>query len=196
MVIPPDWIGNTAGSLLQRTPSVVLGPYYPIPTPDGAGSDLRGPAAEVAPPSGITLTIRGRVLNQAGMPVAGASVEIWQANAEGRYRHASDPKRITARDGFAGYGCMRTGMDGRYEFHTVKPGAYEYGGEVRAPHIHFQVTGNTDRLVSQMFFPGDPLNEKDRFLRMSSRPQMLVGRLLPATGSGLLVEWDIVVATG
>jgi protocatechuate 3,4-dioxygenase, beta subunit len=190
-------------SLIDKTaftPHVILGPFYPIPQPDGAGADLlvrepvsRHEACEL-------IEVAGRVVTVAGRPVSGALVEIWQANAAGRYAHASAGGDLPVDLGFRGYGAQRTDASGRYRFRTVKPGPYSDGEEMRAPHIHFQVTGRIDRLVTQLFFEGEPLNESDRWLKASRRPHMLQAPLLPARDRdqavAFTVTWDIVLPNG
>jgi protocatechuate 3,4-dioxygenase beta subunit len=182
------------------TPHVILGPFYPVPQPDHAGADLLAREPESPLERSELIELAGRVVTVTGRPVSGALVEIWQANAAGRYAHASDGSELPADLGFRGYGVQRTDSGGRYRFRTVKPGPYSDGEEMRAPHIHFQVTGQIDRLVTQLFFKGEPLNETDRWLKASRRPHMLQAPLLPARDSvqavAFTVAWDIVLASG
>ncbi len=99
----------------------------------------------------------GRVLNAGGEPVSGARIEIWQANAHGRYAHPADDNPAPLDPNFQGYAKLLTDADGRYRFKTIKPSAYPAGAFMRPAHIHFDVTGKLDRLVTQMYFPDDPL---------------------------------------
>jgi protocatechuate 3,4-dioxygenase, beta subunit len=117
-------------------------------------------------PLGERILVTGRVLESEGRPVRGALVEIWQANAAGRYVHAVDQHPAPLDPNFTGAGRCLTDDDGRYEFVTVKPGAYPWKNHPNAwrpAHIHFSLFGRafTDRLVTQMYFPGDPLFEYD-----------------------------------
>jgi protocatechuate 3,4-dioxygenase beta subunit len=101
-----------------------------------------------------------------GRPIRGQLVEIWQANAAGRYRHEVDRHPAPLDPNFTGAGRCLTDNDGRYRFVTIKPGAYPWGNHPNAwrpAHIHFSVFGASfaDRLVTQMYFPGDPLLELD-----------------------------------
>jgi protocatechuate 3,4-dioxygenase, beta subunit len=115
-----------------------------------------------AEPLGERIIVTGRVLEEDGRPVPNALVEIWQANAAGRYRHDVDRHPAPLDPNFSGAGRALTGEDGRYEFVTVKPGAYPWKNHPNAwrpAHIHFSVFGRafSSRLVTQMYFPGDPL---------------------------------------
>jgi protocatechuate 3,4-dioxygenase beta subunit len=113
-------------------------------------------------PIGERVIVSGRVLGDDGRPVAGHLVEIWQANAAGRYRHETDTHDAPIDPNFSGAGRAITDADGRYRFVTIKPGAYPWPNHANAwrpNHIHFSVFGRafTERLVTQMYFPGDPL---------------------------------------
>lgn len=119
-----------------------------------------------AEPIGERINVSGRLLDSDGRPVAGQLVEIWQCNAAGRYRHAVDQHPAPLDLNFTGAGRCITGADGSYRFVTIKPGAYPWGNHPNAwrpCHIHFSVFGRvfTERLVTQMYFPGDPLLEFD-----------------------------------
>jgi len=110
--------------------------------------------------------VSGRVLGSDGRPVPGTLIEIWQANAAGRYRHANDRHPAPLDPNFTGAGRCLTDSEGRYRFVSVKPGAYPWRNHPNAwrpAHIHLSVFGRafTDRLVTQMYFPGDPLFEFD-----------------------------------
>ena len=135
-------------------------------------------------------------------PVRGARLEVWQANAAGRYDHPSDTNPAPLDPSFQGYCIIKTDADGRYRFKSIKPGAYPIGpGVVRPPHIHFEVLGHRDRLVTQMYFPEDPLNEKDDIFRQLGRFKgAAIGKVLPPTKElepdSKLVLWDIVLDRG
>jgi protocatechuate 3,4-dioxygenase beta subunit len=117
-------------------------------------------------PLGERIVIHGRVLDEDGRAVPGTLVEIWQANAAGRYAHDSDRHPAPHDPNFTGAGRTLTGEDGSYRFVTVKPGAYPWKNHPNAwrpAHVHFSLFGRafTQRLVTQMYFPGDPLFEFD-----------------------------------
>ncbi len=131
--------------------------WWPIGDTD---NDLTRQHAEE--PQGQRIIVAGRVIDEDGRPQSGALVEIWQANAGGRYRHMKDDHPAPLDPYFTGAGRAVTDADGRYQFTTIKPGAYpwrNHDNAWRPAHIHFSLFG-TDfrtRLVTQMYFPDDPL---------------------------------------
>jgi protocatechuate 3,4-dioxygenase, beta subunit len=146
--------------LLPHTLSEVTGPVF------GHGevvpADLDLTARHAGEPLGERIVVSGRVLDDGGRPVAGALVEVWQANAAGRYRHDVDQHAAPLDPNFDGYGRAITDGEGRYRFVSVKPGAYPWRNHPNAwrpAHVHFSLFGPAfaTRLVTQMYFPGDPL---------------------------------------
>ena len=185
---------------LPTTPQVILGPFYPVAKPAGAGASL----LDAASPPGYgapMLELAGRVLIAQGEPVSGALVEVWHANEHGRYLHPGDTGGAALTRGFLGYGMQHTDGDGGYRFETLLPGPYAINGVMRPPHIHFQVTGAIDRLVTQMFFEGEPLNRQDRWFNAATRPLQLLAKLETVAASepgrqAWRVQWDIVLTSG
>ncbi|HEY7144323.1 MAG TPA: protocatechuate 3,4-dioxygenase subunit beta [Streptosporangiaceae bacterium] len=117
-------------------------------------------------PLGERIIVTGRVLDSGGRPVPGTLVEIWQANAAGRYAHGVDDHPAPLDASFDGAGRCLTDAEGRYRFVTIKPGAYPWRNHLNAwrpAHIHFSLFGRafTQRLITQMYFPGDPLFAQD-----------------------------------
>ena len=126
-------------------------------------------------PLGERIVVSGRVLGSDGRPVPGTLIEIWQANAAGRYRHANDQHPAPLDPNFTGAGRCLTDDDGHYRFVTVKPGAYPWGNHSNAwrpAHIHFSLFGIrlSERLVTQMYFPGDPLFAFDPIMQAVRDP--------------------------
>jgi len=135
--------------------------YLPLGETD---NDLtRQHAAE---PQGERIVVAGRVIDEDGRPVPGTLVELWQCNAAGRYWHQRDNHPAPLDPNFTGAGRTMTDADGGYRFVTVKPGAYPWRNHPNAwrpAHIHFSLFGTSfqSRLVTQMYFPGDPLFFQD-----------------------------------
>jgi protocatechuate 3,4-dioxygenase, beta subunit len=127
-------------------------------------------------PLGERIIVHGRVIDEDGRAVPNALLEVWQANAAGRYRHDVDQHPAPLDPNFAGAGRTLTGTDGSYRFVTVKPGAYPWRNHPNAwrpAHIHFSLFGRafTQRLVTQMYFPGDPLFPYDPIFNSVRDPE-------------------------
>jgi protocatechuate 3,4-dioxygenase, beta subunit len=185
---------------LPRTPGQILGPFYPLKElPQTA--DLTRVPGRTGRAAGQVLNVMGRILNVAGEPVRDAAVEVWQANAYGRYTHPSDTNPAPLDPNFDGSAHLTTDSEGRYRFKTIKPAAYPAGPDlIRPAHIHFQVSGRQDRLVTQMYFENDPYNEKDLFLNSAGRKQLLITKLLDPSPEfepdSKMVVFDMVVYNG
>lgn len=190
-------VPGTESMLLNRTPDQILGPFYPVhQVPDAQGDLTGGGRAE-----GLVLHLSGQVRMLDGTPVTGAQVEIWQANSHGRYRHAGDINPAPLDPHFHGFAVTTTDAEGRYAFTTVKPASYPTSPTTWRPaHIHFAVTARAERLVTQMYFEGDPYNATDPFLNSARRRDaLIVGLLQPEPGQApdsRRVVFDIVLATG
>jgi len=201
VAISGPWSAAMAEPKAMPTPDQILGPFYPVKKPADGGTDLTRVSGKSGAPQGEVIYVMGRVLNMDGEPVKGAQLEVWQANAGGRYVHSSDPNPAPLDPNFDGYANVVSDAEGRYRFKTVKPGAYAVGGGwVRPPHIHFDVRGQFNRLVTQMYFAGETLNDKDRLLQASWAKESLIARVLPPTANeesdARLVIWDIVLIQG
>jgi protocatechuate 3,4-dioxygenase, beta subunit len=147
-------------------------------------------------PLGERMILEGRILDEDGRPVPGTLVELWQCNAAGRYRHAVDQHDAPLDPNFTGAGQVVSGADGAYRFVTIKPGAYPWRNAPNAwrpAHIHFGVFGSgfAARLMTQMYFPGDPLLAYDAIFQSTPEPaarERLIARYDPATGTA---EWAL-----
>jgi len=155
-------------------------------------------------PLGERIVVHGRVVDERDSPIRGALIEVWQANAAGRYRHDVDRHPAPLDPNFSGAGRCLTDDEGRYRFTTIKPGAYpwrNHDNAWRPAHIHFSVFGRAflQRLVTQMYFPGDPLFPFDPIfnaVRDERLRELLVARFDYAATEpewALGYEWDIVL---
>lgn len=150
-----------ASSLAERT-----GPVYGEGDLGPLDHDLTRNAAKNGEPVGERIIVHGQVLDESGRPVPRTLIEIWQANAAGRYIHKNDQHEAPLDPNFVGAGRVLTNERGEYTFITIRPGAYPWKNHPNAwrpAHIHFSLIGQnfTQRLVTQMYFPGDPLLQYD-----------------------------------
>jgi protocatechuate 3,4-dioxygenase beta subunit len=174
---------------------MVLGPYYPVIRPLESDADLTWVSSSRTRAKGEIINLVGRVLDRAGRPLAGAKVELWQANAAGRYGHPDERNPAPLDPGFQGSAVLTTDEAGAYRVKTVRPGPYDGG----TPHIHFDVTSATQRLVTQMIFPDEPLNETDGLIRglsAGARASVTARSLAPLKDAPdeTAFAWDIVLS--
>jgi protocatechuate 3,4-dioxygenase beta subunit len=151
---------------LAQSLSELTGPVYGQDEIQPLDNDLTKNSMKTAEPLGERIIVTGRVLDDWGKPVPNALIEIWQANAAGRYMHKVDQHPAPLDPNFYGAGRVLTDANGEYRFTTIRPGAYPWGNHYNAwrpAHIHFSVCGINflQRLVTQMYFPGDPLMALD-----------------------------------
>lgn len=183
-VDPPGDFADYRGTILRHPKR----PLVPIPdsltevTGPLLGEDRVGESdhdltvvASGGEPQGQRMVLHGRVIDGDGRPIRGTLVEIWQANAAGRYRHARDTHPAPLDPHFEGVGRCLTDDEGRYRFVTIKPGCYPWGNHFNAwrpAHIHFSLFGRafTQRLVTQMYFPGDPMFDHDPIFNSVREP--------------------------
>jgi protocatechuate 3,4-dioxygenase beta subunit len=191
---------NAPVDLPQRL-TEVTGPLFGESAVDPGEADLT--RQHDGEPQGQRVVVQGRVVDGAGRPIPGSLVEVWQANAGGRYRHTRDNWPSPIDPNFTGYGRIVTDADGWYRFTTIRPGAYpwrNHDNAWRPAHIHFSLIGRafTQRLVTQMYFPDDPLFFQDPI--MNAVPAAARPRLVSAYDHALTVpewalgyRWDIVL---
>jgi protocatechuate 3,4-dioxygenase beta subunit len=156
-------------SPLPMTLSELTGPGPAISEMSPDDSDLTRNMGAGGEAIGERIIVTGHVLDESGRPVPETLIEIWQANAAGRYRHRRDQHQAPLDPDFLGFGRCRTDREGTYRFTTIRPGAYPWENHPNAwrpAHIHFSLFGPLwgSRLVTQMYFPGDPLHDLDPIL--------------------------------
>jgi protocatechuate 3,4-dioxygenase beta subunit len=186
-----------AAEPLAPTPQQTAGPFYPQSFPADSDSDLVHVAGHHEAAKGVVTRLSGHILDRAGQPLAGARVEIWQCDSNGRYHNVRDSSSGRAPDdNFQGFGRTVTDPAGGYDFTTIRP--VPYPG--RTPHIHFAVAApGLAPFVTQMYVEGEPLNERDPVLQgvrdPAARARLIVPlRPAPQLGAAALAgQFDIVL---
>ena len=150
------------------TPSQTIGPFFALGLVGSNEDDLASKDG-AARAQGTPIVVSGRVTDERGAPVRKALIEVWQANRWGKYEHPDDITDAPVDPNFKGWGRMLTDADGSYRFRSIKPGAYPnpgYDNWMRPPHIHYSIfaAGLMQRLITQMYFPGEELNDIDPIL--------------------------------
>ena len=180
--------------IIPQTLSELTGPVYPYGNLGAIDADLTRQYA--GRPLGEPIVVEGRVMDEDGRPLTQTLVEIWHANAAGRYAHRVDTHDAPLDPNFSGAGRTITDSEGRYRFVTIKPGPYPWANHDNAwspAHIHFSLFGTNflTRLVTQMYFPGDPLHPLDPIMNSVADPSSRQ-RLIAAADGGVF-RWDIVL---
>ncbi|MGI9050103.1 MAG: protocatechuate 3,4-dioxygenase subunit beta [Rubrobacteraceae bacterium] len=176
----PDYVGTRLRApgrplvILPHTLSETAGPAYGHGRVGELDHDLT--RQHEGEPLGERIIVHGRVLDDSGRPVRNSLIEVWQANAAGRYTHHADRHPAPLDPNFSGAGRCLTDDEGRYRFVTIKPGAYpwkNHDNAWRPAHIHFSLFGEAfrSRLVTQIYFPGDPLFAQDPIFQSVRDPR-------------------------
>ncbi|WPB86352.1 protocatechuate 3,4-dioxygenase [Sediminicoccus rosea] len=192
LLAAPAVITLPAAAQVMRTPAQMEGPYYPRAIPADADDDLLQVAGQPRAARGQRLLLGGVVRGRDGAPMAGARVQIWQADAAGIYLHPGDARFAERDPGFQGYGATRTTEAGGYAFRTIRPGLYPG----RTPHIHMRITAPDGRteLTTQAYFPDAPRNDRDMLLRsLSGADRALLMVELTPMDDGARARFDIVL---
>ena len=148
----------TGARALQTRPLTAespMGPFFPLSIPEDSDADLTMLKGHSKRASGQVIEVTGRVLDQKGNPIAGARLDLWQANAAGRYAHPADPATASLDPDFQGFASIVSDAKGDWRIVTVKPAGYDSPIGHRPPHIHFDVRGKTHRNIAQLYFPED-----------------------------------------
>jgi protocatechuate 3,4-dioxygenase, alpha subunit len=172
----------------HSTPSQTVGPFFSI------GLDRLNRADLAGGNTGERVAIHGRVIDGDGQPVPDAVLEIWQADADGRYQHPEDAGPRNDVNFFFGFGRTPTDEQGRFSFTTIKPGpVHSPDGKPQAPHLQISVfmRGLLKQLVTRIYFPDEPLNASDPVLQVvpESRCETLIARQSAAKENTL--EWNV-----
>lgn len=168
------------------TPSQTIGPFFALGLVGSSEDDLACREPGAARAQGVPIVVTGRVTDEAGRPVRKALVEVWQANQWGKYEHPDDVTQAPLDPAFKGWGRMLTDEQGRYRFRSIRPGAYPnpgYDNWMRPPHIHYSIfaAGLMQRLITQLYFPGEALNDIDPILNgvedLAARSSLVARRI-------------------
>jgi len=185
---------SLAARRLLATPAQSAGPFYPVELPLDDDNDLTRVAGRDGVASGRLTELSGRVLDLNGRPIRDARIEIWQCDANGRYRHPRDPGQAAPDENFQGHGHTLSDAQGRYRFRTIRP--VPYPG--RTPHIHMAVFApQSEPLVTQLYIQGEPRNDADFLFRRipAERRHLVQAGFLPvdSPGAELQATFDLVL---
>ena len=175
---------------LLATPSQTVGPFFSIGLDPLKVENLAGPGV-----TGERVIIAGRVLDGDGVPVPDALLEIWQANAHGKYAHPEDQRPAKLQSGFRGYGRVPTNDAGEFRFTTVKPGPVPgTNGQMQAPHLAVSVfmRGLLKQLVTRIYFPDEPANADDFILNLVEAPRRRT-LIADRTSAANELQWNVIL---
>ena len=190
--------GSFAKALaMMPTPSETEGPFYPVKDQQDKDADLTQVDGHDGVARGQHIIVSGQVRDVAGHPIENATLDIWQADANGRYRHPLDVNAAPLDKNFQGWAIVRSDSNGLFRFRTVIPGAYPASRTwIRPPHIHFKISKPGYRaLTTQMYFPDEALNKTDLLLNDKSateRSAMIAGKI-DQQGNLPIYEYNIVL---
>ncbi len=203
LITAPGMAQSPPPSRLVVTPPQIEGPFYPYDYAFQTDTDLVRLGTDDAPALGQLVHFLGTLRTPSGRPVRNATVELWQADARGKYRHPADMAAPARDPKFQGYGRTTTDEAGGFRFRTIRPPAYlinPAGTDRRAPHFHLAVsTRGVRRLTTQLYIEGEPLNASDHWLHMVADPAQRAALIRPIIDGSALernamrVEYDIVM---
>jgi protocatechuate 3,4-dioxygenase beta subunit len=191
-VAGPAW-AQERQPVLGTTAESPMGPFYPLRPPAENDADLTRLSGHANRARGTVIELTGRVRDLRGNPIAGARMELWQANAAGRYSHELDPATAPLDPDFQSYARLTTGPDGAYRIVTIKPGGYDSPVGHRTPHLHFDLRGRTHRSIAQMYFPEEAEgNARDTLYRALGEEAGTSLAIRDAADPGKY-RWDVVL---
>lgn len=189
--------GFAKGLTLIPTPSETEGPFYPVRDQKDKDADLTKINGQTHAAQGQHIFVNGKITDTDGQAVPQAMLDIWQADANGRYRHPRDSNPAKLDDYFQGWAMIESDNQGLFRFKTVMPGAYPASRSwIRPPHIHFRISKKGYRtLTTQMYFPHQPYNESDLLLRNKSAAERsaMTARKINLQGNFPVYEYNIVL---
>ncbi|HEU0311375.1 MAG TPA: hypothetical protein VFR36_09180 [Sphingomicrobium sp.] len=200
LVVGATAVASVSAAKAQKlvpTAGQEMGPFYPILRPADHDADLTRVKGRDGAATGQPINVIGRIVDMRGNPIRNAQVELWQCNAAGRYDHPGDRANPASLDpNFQGFARLATDRDGQFKFRSIKPKDYNTPIGVRTPHIHFDIHGPSDRLVTQMYFPGEPLNDVDFLLKTAEPRESLIAEAidrLSGDPQALAFRWTVVL---
>jgi len=163
----------TGAQAQMSTPRDAEGPFYPITPQKDKDADLTRVSGKTGIAKGTIIEISGQVLDTELNPIEDATIDLWQANSFGKYHHPHDSSEAPIDENFQSWAIIQSGSQGKFKFRTVMPGAYPLGAkDQRTPHIHIKVGKHGyEPLLTQMYFPDQPLNETDGLYQRKSKEQ-------------------------
>ena len=171
-----------------------MGPFYPIARPTDSDVDLTWVQGRAARAAGQVIEISGHVYDVKGNAIPGATIELWQANAAGRYDHPSDPATAALDPNFQGYATLRADAKGEWRIVTIKPGGYDSPIGDRPPHIHFDLRSERSRNIAQMYFPEEAEgNAKDLLYKALKADEAATSLAARGASDPNKYTWDIVL---
>lgn len=178
---------------LPLTAESPMGPFFPLQLPAESDADLTQIKGHAKRALGKVIEVRGRVLNRYGNPIRSARLDLWQANAAGRYAHAADVAAAPLDPDFQGFASIVSDSTGDWRIVTVKPGGYDSPIGHRPPHIHFDIRGRTHRNVAQLYFAEEAeANARDRLYQaLGDGASTSVAKSEP--GQPTVYRWDVVL---
>lgn len=201
-------LGSIAGALgfsssfgkalaIMPTPSETEGPFYPVNDQRDKDADLTQVDGHTGIAQGQHIIVSGQVTDIAGNRIDNALLDIWQADANGRYRHPRDPNTARLDENFQGWAMIRSDSNGLFRFKTVIPGAYPASSTwIRPPHIHFKISRQGYRaLTTQMYFPNEALNQTDLLLsnKSAAEQSVMIAKKVNQQGNLPIYEYNIVL---
>jgi protocatechuate 3,4-dioxygenase, beta subunit len=192
-------VGNSIAKILaEPTPREVEGPFYPVANQTDKDADLTKIIGRNGLAKGQHIIISGQVRNISGQPVKNATIEIWQANANGRYHHPRDPNKAPLDPNFQGWSVINSEQNGTYHFKTVIPGSYPATKNwIRPPHVHFKIyKQGYATLITQMYFPDEALNKTDLLLtkKQATEQSVMIAKKIGQEGNLIIYEYNIVLS--